>query len=228
MPLPSPQPTLGVSSDSAVVWARSSGSENEESDLRKYYMERRGDLRKLLYHIPLSRAEDRQRFTTLLSAAISDGSLESFPAFAETRGKIEECVDEDSDGEDIGEEEDEEEEEEVGDESDLDDFLADEDEAEEEAAAAAAAEQEEEEEEEPLPPPKKAKRAKTAAGGGGGGGAEGIDPALLAMFASKNASRAAGLDDFAARWGAKSAGAAGGKKKGGGAKAGAKKRKKKR
>jgi hypothetical protein len=43
--------------------------------------------------------------------------------------------------------------------------------------------------------------------GGGADDLSGVDPALLAMFAARNAERSSGLDAFAAKWG----GAAGSK-----------------
>jgi DnaJ family protein C protein 9 len=64
---------------------------------------------------------------------------------------------------------------------------------------------------------KKPKGGRASGGGGGGGGGggaglDGIDPALLAMFASRNAERESGMDAFEARWAAKAKDGGGGSK----------------
>ena len=226
--------------------ARYRESDMEQDDLRQFYAQHKGDLTHLMSFIPLAVWEDVGRFIAFLETAVADGSLEAFPKFAETKSKIKECVDDDSDGEDLdGEDEEENDEDFADDDKDLNDFIADEDDAEaEEAAAMIAAEEEQqqqEEEEVPAPPPKKAKKAalspatakakakpakqpkaapkkqrKKSDGGrsraSGGGGLDGVDPTLLAMFASRNAERSSGLDAFEERW-AKKASAPGKKKK---------------
>ena len=48
---------------------------------------------------------------------------------------------------------------------------------------------------------------------GGAAGLEGVDPALLAMFAARNAERESGMDAFEARWASKASQGSKSKKK---------------
>lgn len=207
-------------------------SDMEQSDLREFYMRYNGDLTNLLHFIPLSTVDDCPRFVAYFEAAIAEGSLENLPKFGSTKSKIKECVDdeEDLDGEDLDRDEDEDEDDlEADDDDDLDDFIADdEDEDEDDTGSSAAAAEpsitsakkgrkdasERKEKGKPKKPRESMKKKKGGgAAHGGAAGLEGVDPALLAMFAARNAERESGMDAFEARWASKASQGSKSKKK---------------
>ena len=61
------------------------GSEEEEIDLRKYYLDFAGDVSRIFSYIVLSRAEDGQRFATFFDSEIKKGKLLHEPAYGRTR-----------------------------------------------------------------------------------------------------------------------------------------------
>ena len=63
-------------------------SDTEKEDLVAFYKDYDGDMTQLLEHIPCSQNDDVERFITFYEEKIADGTLESKPAFDETKTEV--------------------------------------------------------------------------------------------------------------------------------------------
>ena len=75
------------------------GSKEEESDLKNFYTEFKGDMKGLLEHIIASRNEDIPRFITFFEKCFQDGSLIKTAKFTQTKGKVKQLADEKAEAE---------------------------------------------------------------------------------------------------------------------------------
>lgn len=64
------------------------GSKEEETDLKNFYQEFKGDMKGLLEHIIASRNEDIPRFIKFFEKCFEDGSLQKTAKFTQTKGKV--------------------------------------------------------------------------------------------------------------------------------------------
>jgi DnaJ family protein C protein 9 len=60
------------------------GSEEEASDVKKYYIAFKGDMNKMLDNIMLSKEADVERFCEMIDQWIKDGQVKEFPKFIKT------------------------------------------------------------------------------------------------------------------------------------------------
>ena len=150
-----------VTAEDVEAFAKSyRNSDEEKTDLRDYYNQKKGDISLIMATIMCSETTDADRFVAFYESEISQGTLQRTEIYDQTRNT---CGDIDLDHiDDMEEDEEEEEEEDEGEDDEMNDFIVPDNKMKmiEEAEDAEMEEEEEEEEEEEVKEVKQVKQPK--------------------------------------------------------------------